>query len=36
VKAAVRQSLEAPLSAGLAYENEMNVLCLAALREGGR
>ncbi|MGX9965314.1 enoyl-CoA hydratase/isomerase family protein [Roseomonas sp. F4] len=36
VKAAVRQSLEAPLTAGLAYENEMNVLCLAALREGGR
>jgi enoyl-CoA hydratase/carnithine racemase len=35
VKAAVRQSLEAPLGAGLAYENEMNVLCLAALREGG-
>lgn len=35
VKAAVRQSLEAPLAAGLAYENEMNVLCLAALREGG-
>lgn len=34
VKAAVRQSLDAPLSAGLAYENEMNVLCLAALREG--
>jgi enoyl-CoA hydratase/carnithine racemase len=34
VKAAVRQSLEAPLTAGLAYENEMNVLCLAALREG--
>jgi enoyl-CoA hydratase/carnithine racemase len=34
VKAAVRQSLEAPLSAGLAYENEMNVLCLAALGEG--
>ena len=33
VKAAVRHSLEAPLSAGLAYENEMNVLCLAALRE---
>lgn len=33
VKAAVRQSLEAPLAAGLAYENEMNVLCLAALRE---
>lgn len=36
VKAAVRQSLEAPLTAGLAYENEMNVLCLAALREGDR
>jgi enoyl-CoA hydratase/carnithine racemase len=36
VKAAVRQSLEAPLSAGLAYENEMNVLCLAALRENAR
>jgi enoyl-CoA hydratase/carnithine racemase len=36
VKAAVRHSLEAPLAAGLAYENEMNVLCLAALREGGR
>jgi enoyl-CoA hydratase/carnithine racemase len=34
VKAAVRQSLETPLAAGLAYENEMNVLCLAALREG--
>lgn len=34
VKAAVRQSLETPLSAGLHYENEMNVLCLAALREG--
>ncbi len=34
VKAAVRQSLEAPLTAGLAYENEMNVLCLAAMREG--
>ncbi len=34
VKAAVRQSMEAPLGAGLAYENEMNVLCLAALREG--
>jgi enoyl-CoA hydratase len=34
VKAAVRQSLEAPLTAGLAYENEMNVLCLASLREG--
>jgi enoyl-CoA hydratase/carnithine racemase len=36
VKAAVRQALEAPLTAGLAYENEMNVLCLAALREGAR
>jgi enoyl-CoA hydratase len=36
VKAAVRHSLEAPLAAGLAYENEMNVLCLAALREGAR
>jgi len=35
VKAAVRQAMEAPLSAGLAYENEMNVLCLAALRMGG-
>jgi enoyl-CoA hydratase/carnithine racemase len=34
VKASVRQSLETPLSAGLAYENEMNVLCLASLREG--
>ncbi len=34
VKAAVRQSLETPLSAGLHYENEMNVLCLASLREG--
>ena len=34
VKASVRHSLEAPLAAGLAYENEMNVLCLAALREG--
>lgn len=36
VKAAARHALETPLSAGLAYENEMNVLCLAALREGGR
>ncbi|NKC30310.1 enoyl-CoA hydratase/isomerase family protein [Falsiroseomonas selenitidurans] len=36
VKACVRHALEMPLSAGLAYENEMNVLCLAALREGGR
>jgi enoyl-CoA hydratase/carnithine racemase len=35
VKAAVRQSLEAPLAAGLAYENEMNVLCLAVLRDAG-
>lgn len=34
VKAAVRQSQEAPLTAGLSYENELNVLCLAALREG--
>jgi hypothetical protein len=34
VKAAVRQSMEMPLSAGLAYENEMNVLCLSSLREG--
>lgn len=34
VKAAVRQALEAPLAAGLAYENELNVLCLAALRGG--
>jgi enoyl-CoA hydratase/carnithine racemase len=33
VKAAVRHAMEAPLSAGLAYENELNVLCLAALRE---
>lgn len=38
VKAAVRQALEAPLSAGLAYENEMNALCFAAgdHREGIR
>ncbi len=35
VKAAVRQSMEAPLTAGLAYENEMNVLCLAELRREG-
>lgn len=35
VKASVRQALDAPLSAGLAYENEMNVLCLAALRAAG-
>jgi hypothetical protein len=32
----VRQSLETGLSAGLAHENELNVLCLAALREGAR
>ena len=34
----IRQALEAPLSAGLAYENEMNVLCFAAgdHREGIR
>ena len=30
VKAAVRMSMEAPLTAGLAYENEMNVLCFSA------
>lgn len=30
VKAAMRMAMEAPLSAGLAYENEMNVLCFAA------
>jgi enoyl-CoA hydratase/carnithine racemase len=30
VKAAVRMSMEAPLSAGLVYENEMNVLCFSA------
>lgn len=30
VKAAVRMALQAPLPAGLAYENEMNVLCFAA------
>jgi enoyl-CoA hydratase/carnithine racemase len=35
VKAAVRHSMEAPLTAGLAQENELNVLCLAALREAG-
>ena len=27
VKAAMRMAMEAPLSAGLTYENEMNVLC---------
>ncbi|MDR3473680.1 MAG: enoyl-CoA hydratase/isomerase family protein [Devosia sp.] len=30
VKAAVRMSMETPLSAGLVYENEMNVLCFSA------
>lgn len=30
VKASVRMAMEAPLSAGLAYENEMNVLCFSA------
>jgi enoyl-CoA hydratase len=30
VKAAVRMSMEAPLSAGVIYENEMNVLCFSA------
>lgn len=30
VKAAMRMAMEAPLSAGLTYENEMNVLCFAA------
>lgn len=30
VKAAVRMALSAPLQAGLAYENEMNVLCFSA------
>jgi enoyl-CoA hydratase len=30
VKASVRAALSAPLSAGLAYENEMNTLCFAA------
>jgi enoyl-CoA hydratase/carnithine racemase len=30
VKASVRMALEAPLSAGLTYENEMNVLCFSA------
>jgi enoyl-CoA hydratase/carnithine racemase len=30
VKAAVRMSMEASLSAGLVYENEMNVLCFSA------
>lgn len=30
VKAALRTAMEAPLSAGLTYENEMNVLCFSA------
>ncbi len=30
VKAAIRMSMEAPLAAGLVYENEMNVLCFSA------
>lgn len=30
VKASVRMAMESPLTAGLAYENEMNVLCFAA------
>ena len=30
VKASVRMSMEAPLSAGMVYENEMNVLCFGA------
>lgn len=30
VKAALRAAMEAPLAAGLAYENEMNVLCFSA------
>lgn len=30
VKAALRASMESPLSAGLTYENEMNVLCFSA------
>jgi enoyl-CoA hydratase/carnithine racemase len=30
VKASVRMAMQAPLPAGLAYENEMNVLCFAA------
>ncbi len=30
VKAALRTAMEAPLTAGLAYENEMNVLCFSA------
>ncbi|PWC28740.1 enoyl-CoA hydratase/isomerase family protein [Teichococcus aestuarii] len=30
VKASLRMAMEAPLTAGLAYENEMNVLCFSA------
>lgn len=30
VKAALRMAMDAPLAAGLAYENEMNVLCFSA------
>lgn len=30
VKAALRMAMEAPLTAGLVYENEMNVLCFSA------
>jgi enoyl-CoA hydratase/carnithine racemase len=30
VKAALRAAMESPLSAGLTYENEMNVLCFSA------
>jgi enoyl-CoA hydratase/carnithine racemase len=30
VKAALRMAMQAPLAAGLAYENEMNVLCFSA------
>lgn len=30
VKAALRAAMEAPLAAGLTYENEMNVLCFSA------
>jgi enoyl-CoA hydratase len=29
-KAAIRMALNAPLAAGLVYENEMNTLCLSA------
>lgn len=30
VKAALRMAMDAPMAAGLAYENEMNVLCFSA------